>query len=77
MSNRRVRPQPQAPPGTPVDLTLDEATTRALERNLELAVERLNPQTFDLSIARLRAAYQPIATSQFIQRAVCSRRPTS
>jgi outer membrane protein TolC len=61
---------PQPPPGTAVDLTLEEATTRALERNLELAVERLNPQTFDLSIARLRAAYQPTATSQFLQRAV-------
>ena len=31
------------PPGTNVDLTLDEATTRALERNLDIAVERLNP----------------------------------
>jgi outer membrane protein len=60
---------PQPPPGTPVDLTLEEATARALERNLELAVERLNPQTFDLTIARLRAAYQPTATSQFNQRA--------
>ena len=63
--------RPTAPPPTPglqVDLTLEEATTRALERNLELVVERLNPQTFDLSIARLRAAYRPVATSQFIQR---------
>ena len=59
---------PQAA-GTQVDLTLQEATTRALERNLELAVERLNPQTFDLNIARIRAAYQPLATSQFNQRA--------
>ncbi len=56
--------------GTQVDLTLQEATTRALERNLELAVERLNPQTFDLNIARIRAAYQPLATSQFNQRAI-------
>jgi outer membrane protein len=61
---------PQPPPGTPVDLTLEEATTRALERNLELAVERLNPQTFDLTIARLRSVYHPMATSQFNQRAV-------
>jgi outer membrane protein len=61
---------PPPPPGTQVDLTLQDATTRALERNLELAVERLNPQTFDLSIARLQAAYRPIATSQFGQRAV-------
>jgi len=61
---------PPPAPGTPADLTLDEATTRALERNLELAVERLNPQTFDLTIARLRAAYRPTATSTFNQRAV-------
>ncbi|MBI4264633.1 MAG: TolC family protein [Acidobacteria bacterium] len=56
------------PPGTMVDLTLQEATARALERNLELAVERLNPQTFDLNIARIRAAYRPTATSTFGQR---------
>ncbi|MBM3820471.1 MAG: TolC family protein [Acidimicrobiia bacterium] len=55
------------PPGTQVDLTLQEATTRALERNLELAVERLNPQTFDLNIARIRALYRPTATSTFGQ----------
>src|SRR5688572_24681011 len=53
------------PPGTQVNLTLQEATTRALERNLELAVERLNPQTFDLSIARIRAAYRPTLTTAF------------
>ena len=50
--------------------TLEEATTRALERNLELAVERLNPQTFDLNIARLQAAFRPTLTSQFGQRAL-------
>jgi outer membrane protein TolC len=55
------------PPGTQVDLTLQEATTRALERNLELAVERLNPQTFDLNIARIHALYRPTATSTFGQ----------
>lgn len=61
---------PPPPPGQRVDLTLDEATARALERNLELVVERLNPQTFDLTLARLQAAYHPVATSQFNQRAV-------
>ena len=67
-----------APPaaGADVALTVDEATARALERNLELAVERLNPQTFDLNIARLSAAYRPTATSQFGQRAVVQA-PTS
>jgi outer membrane protein TolC len=61
---------PAAPTGLPVDLTLEDATTRALERNLELAVERLNPQTFDLTLVRLRAAYHPVAVSTFNQRAV-------
>ena len=67
----QTRPTTPPPPaGTQVDLTLQDATTRALERNLELAVERLNPQTFDLNIARIQAAYRPTATSQFGQRAV-------
>ena len=66
--SEQTRPTlPAPPPGTQVDLTLQDATTRALERNLELAVERLNPQTFDLNIARLRAAYRPTATSAFGQ----------
>jgi outer membrane protein len=60
----QTRPTAPAPPaGTKVELTLDEATARALERNLDIAVERLNPQTFDLNIARIRAAYRPTATS--------------
>jgi outer membrane protein TolC len=64
----QTRPSTPAPsPGATVDLTLDEATARALERNLDIAVERLNPQTFDLNIARLRAAYRPTATSQIGQ----------
>lgn len=58
---------PPPPAGEMVNLTLDEATARALERNLDIAVERLNPQTFDLNIARIRAAYRPTATSQIGQ----------
>ena len=50
-----------------VDLTLDDATARALERNLDIAVERLNPQTFDLNIARIRNAYRPLASSNIGQ----------
>jgi outer membrane protein TolC len=64
----QTRPTVAPPPaGAQVELTLQEATTRALERNLELAVERLNPQTFDLNIARIRALYRPTATSTFGQ----------
>jgi outer membrane protein len=50
--------QPAAP--DTIDLKLDEAVAFALERNLDIAVERLNPQTYDLTIAGLRAAYKPV-----------------
>ena len=64
----QTRPTAAAPPpGAKVDLTLDDATARALERNLDIAVERLNPQTFDLNIARIRNAYRPLASSNIGQ----------
>ena len=46
-------------------LTLDEAVRRATESNLDIAVERLNPQTFDLTLAGLYAVYHPTATSRY------------
>jgi outer membrane protein TolC len=59
-----------ASPGPSVELTLDEATARALERNLDIAVERLNPQLQELTLARLRASYRPTASSTIGHRAV-------
>jgi len=49
--------------GQVIELTLDDAVERALDRNLELAVERMNPTTFDLSLARIKAVYRPTLTS--------------
>jgi outer membrane protein len=54
--------------GPNVELTLDEATARALERNLDIAVERLNPQLQDFNLARLRATYRPTVNSTLFQR---------
>ena len=51
--------------GPRVDLTLDEAVARALERNLDLAVQRLNPQVFDLNLAQQLAAYRPTFDTNF------------
>jgi outer membrane protein TolC len=71
-----ARAQAQAQAATPaaaaeptmVPLTLEDAVRRALDNNLEIAVERLNPQTFDFSLAALRADYKPVATSTFGRR---------
>jgi outer membrane protein TolC len=56
---------PPVPPGTVLELPLDEAVQRALERNLDIAVDRLDPQSFDFSIAALQANYRPTFTSTF------------
>jgi outer membrane protein TolC len=48
-----------------VPLSLEEAVRRAADSNLDIQVERLNPQTFDLSIAGLQAVYHPVATSRY------------
>lgn len=56
--------QPFAPGRTVVRLSLDEAVKLALDRNLDIAVQRLNPETFDFSLATLRAAYLPSVSSQ-------------
>jgi outer membrane protein TolC len=53
--------------GTRVELTLDDAVMRALDRNLDIAVERLNPEVQDYNIARLRNAYKPTLNSTFFQ----------
>jgi outer membrane protein TolC len=51
-----------------VALTVDAAVQRALERNLDIQVERMNPEALDLSIVGLRATYHPTVISTFGQR---------
>lgn len=46
----------------PFDLTLDDAIERALERNLDIAVERINPQLLDLTFAETQSFYRPTAS---------------
>jgi outer membrane protein TolC len=53
---------------TSVPMTLEDAVRHAIDSNLEMAVERLNPQTFDFTLASLRANYNPNATSTFGRR---------
>jgi outer membrane protein len=46
-----------------LSLSLDDAIRLALDRNLDIAVQRLNPQTFDYSVGALQAFYRPTLTS--------------
>ncbi len=54
--------------GPPRDLRLDEAVELALAQNLDIAVERLNPQATDFQIAGLKSNYRPLASSSLGQR---------
>ena len=57
-----------AEPGGPiVHLTLDDAVKAALDHNLDIAVQRINPQTYDFTIASTRAIYKPTLTSTLSQ----------
>jgi len=59
------QPLQAAQAGQPYALRLDDAVKFALDHNLDIAVERLNPQTFDFSIAALDASYRPTFNSGF------------
>ncbi len=53
----------QAAAGPTLSLTIDEAVKMALDKNLDIAVQRLSPQMYDLSLASVKAAYLPTFTS--------------
>ena len=50
------------------ELRLSDVVQLALEKNLDISVERLNPQSVDLQIAGLRNLYLPTVTSSLGQR---------
>ncbi len=65
-----------APAGPVMELKIEDAVRRALEQNLELKIERLNPQSFDIALQQIRATYAPTVNSAFGQRST-TRTPTS
>jgi outer membrane protein TolC len=55
--------------GRPIrDIRLTDVVELALQKNLDIAVERLNPQSVDLQIAGIRNSYLPVATANLGQR---------
>lgn len=53
----------QPAPGGVRDLRLEDAVGLALEKNLDIAVERLNPQAVSLQVQQFQNFYKPVATS--------------
>ncbi len=55
-----ILPRAALPPSRPVrPLSVDEAVTLALEQNLDLRVERINPLIQDTAVAEARSVYAP------------------
>jgi outer membrane protein TolC len=48
-----------------VRMTLDEAVQLALDRNLDIAVQRLNPEISDIAVLSVKSVYNPTLTSTF------------
>ena len=46
-----------------VEISLDDAVKFALDRNLDIAVQRLNPQINDIAYASIKSIYHPALTS--------------
>jgi outer membrane protein TolC len=59
---------PFATAGPRVDLSLQDVTQRALERNIDIAVARITPRLSDFAIAALEANYRPNLTSTVANR---------
>jgi outer membrane protein TolC len=59
-----------------VRMTMDDAIKLALDRNLDISVQRLNPQTFDFSMSALQSSYLPTLTSSVLQQSQTTA-PTS
>jgi outer membrane protein TolC len=68
LASSRVRAAQEPAGAGSVPLTLEDAVRRAVDNNLEIQVERLNPQTFDFTLAALRANYKPTANSSIGRR---------
>jgi outer membrane protein TolC len=62
------QPTDAATPGTVREIRLDDVVQLALDKNLDIAVERLNPQSVDLQIAQIKNSYLPVASSNVGQR---------
>src|SRR6185436_4696331 len=50
---------PETPGSQRIDISLEQAIERALEKNLDIQREKLSPQMQDYTLAAFRAAFRP------------------
>jgi outer membrane protein len=62
-ASEQTRPPTPVTDPAAVPIKIEEAVAMALEKNLDIAVERLNPTAVDWSIKALEANFNPTATS--------------
>ncbi len=62
--------------GPTVPITIEEAVRFALERNLDIAVQRMNPEIRDIAVANALAIYHPTLTSS-LSRSSTTSTPTN
>jgi outer membrane protein TolC len=62
--------------GPTIPITIEEAVKFALERNLDIAVQRMNPEIRDIAVASAEAIYHPTLAST-ISRASTTSTPTN
>jgi outer membrane protein TolC len=61
-----ILPAGLQPSGGPIRrLSVDEAVTLALEQNMDLRVERINPRIQDTGVAEARSIYTPLLSTTF------------
>jgi outer membrane protein len=60
-------PRPSPSPENALSLSLEDTVKRALENNVDIAVERFNPQSSDENITQIRGAYDPLLSSSISQ----------
>jgi outer membrane protein TolC len=65
MAQQRTPAQMSAAEARAFPLTMEEAVKRALDQNIDLVVERLNPQLQDLALAQVLGAYRPTLNGTF------------
>ena len=69
-AGRPAPPEPSPDPRPVLNLSLEEAVQRAIANNLDIAVQKFDPQASQLDVAELRGYYEPYLSSSVGQTSI-------